>query len=445
MSSERNPVDISPLLDGGEWGRYQRFVVALGAMALIFDGVDIQVLGVAVPTLMKDWALPRSAFVPVIAIGLVGMALGSVLIGMVGDRWGRRRALIGSITVLGVFTALASQAHDIHTLEMLRFLAGFGLGGALPNASALAAEYVPLRHRPFAVTLTIVCIPLGSSVAGIVAAHVLPVHGWRVLFLAGGAAAVGVALVLGWLLPESPRFMARDTRRWQELTAILARIGRPVAIGAQFVDSGEQTVKRASLGALLTREYVRDTLLLWCAFFSCLLAIYMGFNLLPAMLTNAGLDISVASRGIAAFNLGGVAGAIGAALIIQRVGSKSTMVIISILGIAGALVLRSMHLDAVSVVTVIGMLALTGGAINAVQTAMYALAAHVYPTAVRATGVGAASTIGRCGAIASAYVGNAAIEWGGSATFFLAMATTVTVTTVALLLMRRHIAAGDRI
>jgi AAHS family 4-hydroxybenzoate transporter-like MFS transporter len=445
MSSERNTVDISPLLDGGQWGGYQRFVVALAAMALIFDGADIQVLGVAVPTLMKEWSMPRSAFVPVIAIGLVGMALGSVFIGIIGDRWGRRRALIGSITVLGIFTAVASQAHDVRTLEVLRLLAGFGLGGALPNASALAAEYVPLRHRPFAVTLTIVCIPLGSSLAGLVAAHVLPVHGWRVLFMAGGAAAVGVALVLSWLLPESPRFMVRNTTRWPELSSILARIGRPVGSAAQFVDSRERTVTPASVRALVTREYARDTLLLWCAFFSCLLAIYMGFNLLPSMLTNAGLNISIASNGIAAFNLGGVAGAIGAALLIYRFGSRSTMVVIAIVGIAGALVLRSMHLDAVSVASVIGMLALTGGAINAVQTTMYALAAHMYPTAVRATGVGAASTAGRCGAIASAYVGNAAIEWGGSASFFLVMAMTVTVTTVALLLVRRHIAAGERV
>jgi AAHS family 4-hydroxybenzoate transporter-like MFS transporter len=444
MSKERETVDISPLLDTGQWGRYQRFVVALGALALIFDGADIQVLGVAIPALMKDWGMARGAFVPVLAIGLLGMALGSVFIGMLGDRWGRRRALIASITVLGVFTAAASRVHDVDTLMVLRLLAGFGLGGALPNASALAAEYVPRRHRPFAVTLTIVCIPLGSSLAGIVAARVLPEYGWRVLFAGGGIAALLIALALAWLLPESPRFMARDSRRWQELTGILARIGRPVAAGAQFVDSGEQALKRASIGALLTREYARDTLLLWCAFFSCLLAIYMGFNLLPAMLTNAGLDISVASQGIAAFNLGGVAGAVGAALIIQRVGSKSTMVITSILGIAGALVLRAMHLDTVGVATVIGMLALTGGAINAVQTAMYALAAHVYPTAVRATGVGAASTVGRCGAIASAYVGNAAIEWGGSAAFFLAMATTVAVNAVALQLMRRHIAPGER-
>jgi AAHS family 4-hydroxybenzoate transporter-like MFS transporter len=440
VSDSSEPVDIGGVLDEGQWGGYQRFVVALAALAIIFDGVDIQVLGVAIPSLMADWHVARDPFKWVVAIGLVGMASGSVIGGLIGDRWGRRRALIGSVFVLGVFTAAASFATGLMDLSILRFLAGIGLGGALPNASALSSEYVPLRHRPFAVTLTIVCVPLGASLAGFVAARALVNHSWHSLFAAGGTAALAVALLLWLLLPESPRFLTRDPRRWPELATLLGRIGRAVPARSHFVDRREQSLARASIAALLTPNYRRDTLLLWCAFFSCLLAVYLGFNWLPTMLRDAGLGVSTPGNGLGAFNLGGVAGAIIAALLIQRYGSRSTMLVIALVAIAGTLVMSAMPLNpSASVAWILIMLALTGGAINAVQTTMYALSAHIYPTAVRATGVGAAATIGRLGAIGSAFAGAVALGIGGSTMFFVVMGAAMAVTAVALTLMRRHV------
>ncbi len=186
MTSASEPVDIGRVLDAGHWGGFQKFVVALAALAIVFDGVDIQVLGVAIPALMKDWGFARSAFAPVIALGLAGMACGSVIGGIIGDRFGRRRALIGSVLTLGILTALSAHATGLASLTILRFIAGLGFGGALPNASALSSEYVPQRYRPFAITLTIVCVPLGASIAGLVAAQVLAARGWPALFTLGG-------------------------------------------------------------------------------------------------------------------------------------------------------------------------------------------------------------------------------------------------------------------
>jgi MFS transporter, AAHS family, 4-hydroxybenzoate transporter len=440
MNNTTEPIDIGSVLDEGRWGGYQKFVVALAALAIIFDGVDIQVLGVAIPSLMVDWHVERDPFKWVAAIGLAGMASGSVIGGLIGDRWGRRRALIGSLLVLGLFTAVASFATGLTDLTILRFLAGIGLGGALPNASALSSEYVPLRHRPFAVTLTIVCIPLGAALAGFVAARALVSHSWHTLFAAGGAAAMAVALLLWLLLPESPRFLTRDPQRWPELATLLGRLGRAAPSTSRFVDRREQSLVRASVAALLTPEYRRDTLLLWCAFFSCLLAVYLGFNWLPTMLRDAGLGVSTPGNGLGAFNLGGVAGAIVAALLIQRFGSKSTMRIIALVAIAGALVMSAMPLNpSASVAWILIMLAVTGGAINAVQTTMYALAASMYPTAFRATGVGAAATVGRIGAIGSAFAGAVALGIGGSTMFFVVTAAAMGVTAIALSLIRRHV------
>jgi AAHS family 4-hydroxybenzoate transporter-like MFS transporter len=219
-------------------------------------------------------------------------------------------------------------------------------------------------------------------------------------------------------------------------------MGHIFAAEASFADPGEEAVKRASVGALLVPEFRHDTLLLWAAFFFGLLTVYTSFSWMPAMLTGAGLDVATASRGLAAFNLGGVVGAIGAALLIVRIGSKPAMLGISAVAIAGALVLAAMPINAsASAAAIILMIGITGGAINAVQTTMYALAAHVYPTDVRVTGVGTASAVGRIGGLLSSFIGAWVISHGGSVSFFLLTAGATGATLAALALLRRHVAA----
>ncbi len=292
--------------------------------------------------------MPRGAFRPVVASGMVGMMIGGALAGLIGDRMGRRFALIGSVLIFGVLTAAAALVDSLWALGVLRFLAGLGLGGAMPNAAALASEYVPRRHRPFAITLTIVCVPLGGTLAALVAGYVMPVFGWRTLFALGGALPLLVGVVLLRFLPESPRYLARHPERWGELERILGQIGHAVPAGSRFVDLGEKAVARASVGALFTTDFRRDTLALWGAMFACMLAVYTAFNWVPSMLAGAGLGLTVASNGIGAFNLGGVAGAICGGIVIARIGSRPTMLSIAAAAVAGAVVLALMPITAAS-------------------------------------------------------------------------------------------------
>ena len=158
-------IDVGALVDRGSWTSYQKSLTALAALAVIFDGFDIQILGFAIPSLMKEWHVARAAFAPVLALGLAGMAAGSPLAGYCGDRYGRRPALIGCVTLFGLATVATAFVHSLTLLAVLRFVTGMGAGGAVPNASALAAEFSPIRRRPTAVKLTIVCIPLGGMSA----------------------------------------------------------------------------------------------------------------------------------------------------------------------------------------------------------------------------------------------------------------------------------------
>jgi AAHS family 4-hydroxybenzoate transporter-like MFS transporter len=371
---------------------------------------------------------------------MIGMMLGGAIAGLVGDRLGRRVALIGSVLVFGLLTAALAIVDSLWTLAACRFLAGLGLGGAMPNAAALVSEYVPGRQRPFAVTLTIVCVPLGGTLAAFGSGYVMPVLGWRALFAFGGILSVLVALILLRFLPESPRFLARHPERWPALERILRQIGHDVPAGSTFVDLTERTVAKASIGSLFAPDFRRDTLALWGAMFACMLAVYTAFNWVPTMLADAGLGQSVASNGLAAFNLGGVAGALCGGFVIARIGSRPTMLTMAAGAVGGAVMLAMTPVVATSpAVRLILMLGFTGALINAIQTTLYALAAHVYPTSVRATGVGTSVAFGRVGGVLSTFAGAWALGAGGSHAFFGLMAASMVVVFVSLALVTRHV------
>ena len=171
--------DIGDRIDSGPWTAWQKRVVLLVALAIILDGFDNQILGFVAPVLLKQWGITRDALAPVFAAGFFGMVVGAMAGGFLGDRLGRRPALIGSVVVFGVATGLTALADNLFTLGALRAVAGLGLGGAMPNAATLLAEFAPRRWRSLSVTLGIVCIPLGGVGGGFVAAALLPVWGWH--------------------------------------------------------------------------------------------------------------------------------------------------------------------------------------------------------------------------------------------------------------------------
>jgi len=434
-------VDVGAVLDEGRWTGYQKLLVFGTALTIILDGVDNQLLPNTIPTLIKEWGQPRAAFVNALASGPFGMMIGGLLGGMMGDRFGRRTALLASVITFAVLTLAIAFVDSISTLLVLRFLSGVGLGGAMPNAATLASEYVPRRQRPSAVTFTIVCIPLGGFLAAEMAARIIPVYGWRNLFIIGGMIPLVLAVILWYVLPESPRFMAQRKERWPELTRLMRRIGHNVPDDVAYVEAatGGAPAKRASLGDLFSSTFVRDTTGLWGSFFFCLMVNYVAIQLVPAMLSGAGFDQPSASRGLTMVNIGGVIGAVLGALIIQRLGSRVTMLGMSAIAIVCSLVMSQIPLDPTDTFNLMAMFLITGGLLNAVQTTMYALAAHVYPTEIRSTGVGAAVAFGRVGNVLAVYVGNYALNLGGSPAYFTSWAILMALVFLSLAIIGRHV------
>lgn len=432
------PVEIGRLLDDGAWTAMQKGVVVIAALAVLLDGFDSQLISFAIPVLIKEWGVSRAAFAPVVAAGLVGMSLGSACAGYVGDRFGRRSAILGSVLLFGVATCLIGLAPDLPTIGVLRFFAGLGIGGALPTSTTMTAEFTPARRRTMMVTATIVCVPLGGMLAGLYAGPVLPSFGWRALFLIGGALPILLSAVLFALLPESPRYLARRPARWPDLVRLLGRMGRPLPATSAFTDSADlSAARKPGIGELFAAGRARDTVALWGAFFLCLLAVYSAFGWLPTMLSAQGLNVAMAGAGLTAYNLGGALGALVCAGAITRLGSLRPLVVCAVLASVSAFALDFVDIGD-TLVLIVG-LGVHGFFVNAVQSTLYAVAAYVYPTAIRATGTAFALSFGRLGAVLSAVVGAAFISAAGPGSYLDVLAFAMLGAALFLLLLRHHI------
>ncbi|MBP6861600.1 MAG: MFS transporter [Neisseriaceae bacterium] len=437
-------VDIGQVLDGGAYTGFQKRVFILAALAIVMDGFDGQLIGYAIPTLLQEWGLSRNDFAPTVAVGLVGMGLGSAFAGFFADRYGRRWAVILSVLTFGVATGLIGLAENLMQLTVLRFLAGLGIGGALPTATTLTAEFTPSRRRTLAITATIVCVPLGGMLSGLFASQVIPLYGWRWLFFGGGLLSLVLLVVLYRLLPESPRFLVRHPERASQLRQIMAKMGHHVPDDVTFTDQIEQEKEaRSGVGALFANGLGRDTLTIWLAFFMCLLTIYAAFSWLPTMLSAEGLSVSVASSGLAAYNMGGVLGALGCALLVTRFGSRIPLLICCAGGAISAFLLLGIDVTRSSGLLIFGI-GVHGLFTNAVQSVMYPLCAYVYPTKIRATGTAMALVWGRLGTVVSAFAGAVLITLGGLTAYVIMLGVAMLLVLLALAFTRNHIPARIR-
>jgi AAHS family 4-hydroxybenzoate transporter-like MFS transporter len=432
-------IDVAALLDHGTWSMTQKFLIGLIAVAVVFDGFDIQILGFAIPSLMKEWHAARSQFGPVLALGLAGMVLGGPVAGYCGDRFGRRITLAGCVALFALATIGTAFVNGFLGLSLLRVITGMGTGGALPNVGALTSEFAPLRWRPMAIKLSFVCVPLGGMLGGLLAASVIPTLGWRGLYGIGGVLPLVMAVVLLAVIPESPRFLARRPDRWPELAGALTRIGHSIPAGATFEDRAERDTGRgASMVALFGRGMARETVGLWVAFFFCLGSIYLVFGWLPTMLTSLSLDIATANLGLAVYNLGGVLGVLVWAGLVTMLGSRGPLLSGTLACAGSALALLVVPIQAHGDHTLlIVCLGINGLLANAVQVSMYALAAYVYPTRIRATGVAYAATAGRVGGLMTSLFGASVIQ-AGAGTYWQVLAIAMICSFAGLVWVRSH-------
>lgn len=421
-------------MNSNDWTIRQKAILALCTLSIILDGFDTQVIGFVAPAILADWAITKADLAPIFGIGLLGMSVGAATGGYLGDRLGRRTGMIASTLVFGLATCAMATAGSVIELAGLRFIAGLGLGGALPIAAALVAEFAPPNRRGLAVSISIVCIPVGGILGGAIAAPLLPELGWRGLFGIAGALPIMVAAVHFVWLPESPSFLAARS-------VIPSAVHDPVAPNppATLEANGQEGFFR-SLSTLKLRA---DTFALWGAFASSLLGGYLYFNWLPVLLADAGFGLSTSSVGLLVYNIGCVASGIGVGALTTRTGPRAPLCGLGVLGAASALVLMVAMPTPQQPALLFPALVLQGFCLGGVQVLLYALAVDVFPAPIRATGIGSAASIGRIGAIVSSALGAAVLAWGASG-FFATIAIALAICCSCVLLIRSVPFGGSR-
>ena len=431
--------DVSQAIDDGGFFTLQKLAYVFAALAIVVDGFDGQMIGYAIPMIMKEWGVTRATFSIAVASGLVGMAIGSLSAGVLADKLGRKPVLVTSVFLFGSATMLIGFAPDVTTIAMIRFFAGLGIGAALPAATTLTAEFIPFRHRTMAVTTAIVCYPLGGMLAGLAAGQILPIHGWRTFFFIGGALPIAYALFLILMLRESPKYLARQSSRWEELRSLMTRMSHEVAHIKEFTDGIVENAKRGSIADLFRHGRASDTVWLWISFFMTQLSIYTAFSWLPTMLTTEGLSPALAGMGLTAYNFGGVIGAVLCALAINRFGSRWPMTVWAAMSAITAFTLKIVSIT-LDTNTFLWGLGFHGLFVTALQCALFALCAHMYPTLIRTTGAASAMAFGRVGAFVSSFAGAAMITAGGSSAYLNLLGGSMIVAVLGLAMVRGHIA-----
>lgn len=438
MSSTRD-VDIARLIDDSPMSALQKRAIALCLALAVLDGIDAQLIGFVIPALSEDWGVSKASFGLTLALSTGAMVVGSLVFGPIADRYGRRKVIIVCTLIFSVFTLATALVTSMTALIVLRVVAGLGLGGVTPNLVALVSEYSPSRIRATAVTVTIAGMSLGGFVGGFAAAFLIPEFGWQSLFVIGGVLPLGVAVVAVKWLPESIKFLASRGEN-EQATHLLAQIAPTARLAekARFVEDAP-TGSKSPIGALFARGRAIDTVLLWTVFVINFLVIYFLLSWMPTLFSEGGQSASTALLAASLFNLGGMTGALTFGWITDRIGNGFLIVM-------AGYTIGAVFTGAVASLLGNGPLLLVtifvvGFGMSGSSAGIIAIAATVYPVAVRATGVGWAMGIGRIGSIAGPSIGALLIAAGMDArTIFMLtiVPTALAVVTLAVMSARNR-------
>lgn len=413
---------------------------------LILDGLDLALLGLLSPRLAEEFHLSPASIGLLLGVQQAGVAVAGIFGGAAGDRLGRRAIIVFSVGMFGTFTVLAGMAPNVEVFVACRLLAGLGLGALSPNIASYLTETLPLVWRGRMTAAVFIAIALGAIGCSVLVKTAGASADWRMLFMICGIAPVIGLPLLIWGIPESPLWMVERKREASAIARAANRLVRGASYSAatRFArvrsGSGVETEAEVSGGFLRSIPF-RDTLCLWTIIFA-LQFISTGMNHMgPTVLTANGLDLAEAARLMIWYNSAGLLGAIIAAWILPRAGSKRVFLILggmTIAGFAGIQLLFASNGDAVSLVLPV---AFSGFAISGLSLVGFPLAAAAYPTRTRSTGVGFAAGLGRVGSVlAPVTIGLCIATFGAQQAFAVQIPMALLLVAVTLGL-RRHIAA----
>jgi benzoate transport len=404
--------------------RHAGWVAPLCWLAVALEGFDLVVLGVVLPALLKEpgWGLTPNTASLVSVVGLVGVMVGALAIGTISDYIGRRQTMLWTVVSFSVLTLACAFAPNPWIFGLLRFLAGLGLGGVLPTALALINEYASRGRGGTATTNMMTGYHVGAVLTALLGIIIIQPFGWHWMFIVGALPALVLVPLMWRYLPESAAF----------LRARAGLVDRPA--------TGAAPARQSPVGTLFHRGLGRSTVAFWITSFMGLLLVYGLNTWLPQIMREAGYQLGAALALLLVLNVGAVIGLLFAGRVSDRIGNRRSTIAWFALA-ALFLALLSIKLPGIGVyVSVL----LAGVFVFSAQVLVYAYVGHVYPASARGTAMGAASGVGRLGAISGPLIGGwlltagVAYPWG-----FYIFAAVAAIGALAVALVNRDPAPDE--
>jgi AAHS family 4-hydroxybenzoate transporter-like MFS transporter len=452
VSTNKKIVDVGEVIDSAKYFWVPFGITIMMIIIMATDGYDLFLMGQVGPKMVADWGINAADLKPINTWALIGMAVGSVGLGWLGDRIGRKRSYFACLMFLFVGSVLCYYAakggtpenteETIRSMTLWRFVTGLGMGGITPLATTLISEWTSHRVRSVVVALVISSVPVGGYLARFGIKHM----DWQMMFLVGGLVPLALFILFGFLLPESPKYMAQRPALHGRLARSLNRL-----LGENRYDGTETFLikeegKRSSnwLATIWNSFYARSTLFIWVAFSFNSFILYLYTNYLPVLLQRDSVSSDIASEALGLFSIGAFFGSIGGAFMIRWLGSRYVGSVLALVGVAATALIGFLLVGAgtASDSSVLWLSFMAGVSFNGMQAFMYAVAAHSYPTELRGSAVGLAQTISRIGAVMSPIVASAYLAMEpdpGVNVFFWFAAGCALVTALSFFMIPSHI------
>jgi MFS transporter, AAHS family, 4-hydroxybenzoate transporter len=431
-------IEVGALIERQKLGWFGVSLLFWACAIMAIEGYDMQVVAYAAPTIIKEWNVNKAVFGQVFGLGLFGYMLGATLVSNLGDRIGRKTLIICGCLLFGAFTVASGHASHLTVLLVLRFIAGIGLGAAIPNTIALAAEYTPAHSRATTIGIMFIGYNLGGALGGVLAARYIPSFGWPFVFYVGGYAPIILAAGLTLALPESVRFLALHRHQSHRIGNIMARLA-PCHV---FSPETRFTLAEEHHGGLAVKHLFTGgravvTTLLWVSFVASLMGHYFLTSWLPTVLAGARVPLADAVLTAAVFQLGGGVGNLVVCRFLDKRGVTAVAVAFAIAAPLTILIApaRSSTILLMIVVFFAGLFVLGG------QVGLNAISGTIYPTYIRSSGAGWAFGVGRIGSILGPVLGGYLINVLATRALFICASVPMVCCAGAILLLARATAA----
>jgi benzoate transport len=415
-------IEIQKQLDARPITVLQMRAVILCWLVNMLDGFDLLAIAYTAPAISKAWSIPPETLGIVFSSSLFGMALGSLLLGPMADRFGRRTMILFGVGILGFSTLSTAFISNTASLLGIRFLTGVAIGALLPSLSTLVAEFTPDRWRNLAVGFLHAGYPVGAILGGLIASSLITLHGWQSMFIVGGTLTLVLLPVLWFGLPESLHYLLQldpsSSKVKVRIRMLQKKLGwaledQPItnnpASAAHQPRTPVTDALPARLGDLLIYPWRIPSLSLWVSFLLSNLTLYFLLNWIPMVLIHAGLTNKEAIQGGMILNVGGIVGILVLGYLSVRWPLRRLMQLFFLAGAAAVIVLGQAKVSAYGLfwlIAIAGCFSLGGLIAN------YSLAARLYPPNIRASGLGLAIGAGRLGAILGPMIGGFLISLG---------------------------------